>query len=81
MFLEVTKKREQKSPSYQEAGRISNIHQELWKQKEKIAKKMGAKKEKIAKKMGAKKEKTYFGRPIEELKREAGIGKYKDRYK
>ena len=27
------------------------------------------------------KPKTYMGRPIEELKREAGIGKYKDRYK
>lgn len=32
------------------------------------------------KKNVAKKMKTYFGRPIEELKREAGIGKYKGRY-
>lgn len=32
----------------------------------------------MAKKM--KKEKTYMGRPIEELEKEAGIGKYKGRY-
>lgn len=28
-----------------------------------------------------KKKLTYHGRPIEELNKEAGIGKYKDRYK
>lgn len=32
------------------------------------------------KKAVAKKMKTYHGRPIEELKKEAGLGKFKSRY-
>jgi len=37
-------------------------------------------KEQDKKKAVAKKMKTFHGRPIEELKKEAGLGKHKERY-